>query len=119
MSDHTNIHGEKFTDADLIAAGQDWGETPSALERYGHHLEHCSALRRPLAVVTRDTEACSCGFAHALKAKAEADATIQRVRQLVEKWREIGGRPQRPTGFLICADDLERALLPPAAGETR
>ena len=27
---HLNIRGEVFTDADLVAAGQDWGETPAA-----------------------------------------------------------------------------------------
>jgi chromosome segregation ATPase len=38
------------------------------------------------------------------------------VEQLIDKWREISSRPNRPTGFLICADELA-ALVTPAAKE--
>jgi ribosomal protein L29 len=44
------------------------------------------------------------------------------LRALVEQWREIGSRPQRPTGFLICADELEAALAAaeaPAADDSK
>ncbi len=34
-----------------------------------------------------------------------------RLEALERKWREISSRPNRPTGFLLCADDLAAALL--------
>jgi hypothetical protein len=38
------------------------------------------------------------------------DARTRRLRALEAKWREISSRPNRPTGFLICADELEAVL---------
>jgi hypothetical protein len=38
------------------------------------------------------------------------DERTRRLRELEAKWREISSRPNRPTGFLICADEL-RAVL--------
>jgi hypothetical protein len=38
------------------------------------------------------------------------DARTRRLRELEAKWREISSRPNRPTGFLICADDLAAVL---------
>ena len=40
------------------------------------------------------------------------------LETLIQRWRDISSRPMRPTGFGICADELEAALLAvPPEGE--
>lgn len=43
-------------------------------------------------------------------ASPDAVSLDQLVRELIAKWRDISGRPHRPTGFRLCADELESAL---------
>lgn len=54
--------------------------------------------------------------------KEAADAAIARLTQglqvLIAKWLDISGRPNRPTGFRICADELQALLAPPAASSS-
>lgn len=42
--------------------------------------------------------------------RAACAALREAVQAIALKWREIGSRPNRPTGFLICADELEEIL---------
>jgi hypothetical protein len=35
---------------------------------------------------------------------------VSALQELIVKWRDISARPNRPTGFRLCADELETVL---------
>jgi hypothetical protein len=45
-----------------------------------------------------------------LEDATDCAALRQQIAALRDQWREIGGRPMRPTGFIICADELDAVL---------
>jgi hypothetical protein len=53
-------------------------------------------------------ERCNC------EGQLAAEAALARLRseieQMANRWLEISGRPNRPTGFRLCADELLAAL---------
>lgn len=46
----------------------------------------------------------------AAERRASRAVEAERLQTLVNKWRDISARPNRPTGFRLCADELDALL---------